>query len=1011
MLNLIKNPLRVYLILGTLALVGLFSGWKLPISLFPNSSKVTVNVHIPLYSMTPSDFYQEYGSRTEGQLRNIDLKINKFTADYNFNSITYRIDFDWEVNGDEAISKIREIMSGVSASFPELMRKGFNVYKWSENRTFVALSFYSETRSTDEIYNLLQPTLEPEVLSIKDVQQAFLYNPLRKEMTVELIPEKMAQFNLQPYEVESILRQSIQEFQGGRIEYQERKMQIFFDRQVKTSKDLENFSFYTAKKQIVFLKDISEIRKGSPENSQNIFRTSGSESLILFSEPKPGANVKRMSEEIVKIIEKNKALWPKDIEFKYLVNPADFINSSVRHVASEVAIAAVLAVFVLFIFIGSLKNVATAAIEIPLSIILAFILMKLFNMNINLISLGGLALSAGMNVDASVVVIENIFRHFKLHPNKSKLENIISALDEVYQPILVSTLASLIVFFPIVFTTGLTNSLLGDLAKAVIFSHGLSAIVALVLVPTIRLHLSSWFDDHSQSPIEKYLLKLENFYEKTLTGFINNKKSVLYTSVATLVLLLLMIFVALPRLPKEIIGKPETDWIMLFANSKDWQGVSDYDEGHSQIDLHLREKYSDKILYTFSQVGNGWGNIMIRLKNKSELEALKLDIEKEYPDSPNLKVSTMVWNPSELSIPNPPDYTAHIVGSDDKENQRTAEALYNQLLDAHLFQNTEIYPDVSSDQALYIQTQRPQYDTQTISQYINLSSQGRYLIDVIDTATNKKINVNLQFPNKYTQSIQALKSMPYPHQDKTIPLAASGNFTFQDSPKGFYIEDGKKLIYLKGRVKDPAEKAAIQKQAQEITKKFQAEQKSDSTSKIVLKNSEEELDSAISQLLYAIGLSIALIFVLMVFLFGTWIDGLLILLAIPFGILGTLISLTIFKSNLSLNSALGVILLNGISVANSIILVDFIKELKKRGMAPKEAAIEAAKVRMRPILMTSLTTVLGMLPIAFGLGSGGKILQPLGISVAGGLWISMIFTLYFVPTLQAYYYEWTKENK
>ena len=148
----------------------------------------------------------------------------------------------------------------------------------------------------------------------------------------------------------------------------------------------------------------------------------------------------------------------------------------------------------------------------------------------------------------------------------------------------------------------------------------------------------------------------------------------------------------------------------------------------------------------------------------------------------------------------------------------------------------------------------------------------------------------------------------------------------------------------------------------------------------------------------------------MVLLFGNWIDAFLILLAIPFGIMGTILSLTIFQSELSLNSTLGVILLNGISVANSIILVDFIKQLKSRGQSAKESAINAARIRLRPILMTSMTTVIGMLPIALGFGSGGKILQPLGISVSGGLWVSMLFTLYFVPTLQCYYYEWKEKN-
>lgn len=1010
MIKIIQNPLRVYLILGTLALVGLFSGWKLPISLFPNSSKVIVQVQVPLYSSTPSDFYQLYGGQIENQLRNIDLKINKFSADYSFGNVRYKIDFDWEVNGDEALSKVRQIMSGISAAFPEQVRNSYWVNKWSENQTFVALSFYSDKRSTDDIYNLLQPSIEPEILSIKDVQSAFLYNPQQKEITVELLPEKMAQFGLLPEFVERTLRQSGEEYQGGRIEYQQKKMQIFFDKQIINSKDLENYSFYNSKNQIIYLKDIAEIRKGPSENAQNLFRTSGSESLILWADPKPGANVKRMSEEIIKVIQKSQTSWPTDIQFKFLVNPADSISSSVEHVATEVLIAALLAVVILFLFIGSIKNVATAAIEIPLSIIMAFILMKLFNMNINLISLGGLALSAGMNVDASVVVIENIFRHFKLHPDQTKLKNILNAVHEVYQPILVSTLASLIVFFPIIFTTGLTNSLLGDLAKAVIFSHGLSAIVALILVPTIRLHLSHWFDGHTESPIEKYLIKLENFYEKSLLLFYSNKKWVASIALALFILLNLMLFIALPKLPKEIIGKPETEWLILIANSKDWQTVNDFDEAYSNIDNQIREKYSDKVAYTFSQIGRGWGNIMIRLKNKKDLQDFKKQIEKDYPENPNLNVTIFDWNPSELSIPDPPDFKVHIVGADNVENQKVAEELYHQILDSKLFQNTNNYPEVQQNDALYFKTLRPQYDPQVISNYINLSSQSRYLMTVKDSESNKNISIHMQFPKKYTQSIQNLKSLPFSQFDKTIPISATGNIEFLETPKGFYREDGKNLIYIQARVKEASEKKENVSKAIDLVKAFQKKMKADSKVKIEIQDPQEEINSAIQQLLVAVATSIGLIFLLMVLLFGTWIDGLLILLAIPFGILGTLISLTLFNSNLSLNSALGVILLNGISVANSIILVDFIKELKTRGLSAKEASMEAAKARMRPILMTSLTTVLGMLPIALGLGSGGKVLQPLGISVAGGLWVSMIFTLYFVPTLQAYYYQW-KDSK
>ena len=172
-----------------------------------------------------------------------------------------------------------------------------------------------------------------------------------------------------------------------------------------------------------------------------------------------------------------------------------------------------------------------------------------------------------------------------------------------------------------------------------------------------------------------------------------------------------------------------------------------------------------------------------------------------------------------------------------------------------------------------------------------------------------------------------------------------------------------------------------------------------------------ELNQAIEQLKWAMFLSITLVFLTIVLQFGDVVHSLLVLVAIPLGVIGVLLSLWIFKSTLSLNSVLGVILLNGISVANSIILVDFMKRLVDEGMPARLAAVTAARARLRPILMTSLTTVLGMLPIALGMGEGGRILQPLGIAVSGGLWVSMSLTLFVVPALQVSYMEYKEAKK
>ena len=247
-----------------------------------------------------------------------------------------------------------------------------------------------------------------------------------------------------------------------------------------------------------------------------------------------------MAEDMLNIVHEAMKSLPKDIEVKVLVDPSEFIRNSIANVLHEVMIGALLAVVILFVFIGSFKNVITAAIEIPLSMILAFILMRMSGMNLNLISLGGLALSAGMNVDASVVVMENIFRHFDLAKKRAseigdafkpsyaeKLEIITRAVREVSFPVIASTVASLVVFLPLAFTSDLSYAVFGDLAKTVVFSHGFSAFVALILVPTVRLQLMSRpgaDQEEHHSPVEKQLGWLEKSYGNALRKFIQNRK-------------------------------------------------------------------------------------------------------------------------------------------------------------------------------------------------------------------------------------------------------------------------------------------------------------------------------------------------------------------------------------------------------------------------------------------------------------------------------------------------------
>lgn len=1020
MSGLYSKPLRVYIILGALAIWGIVSGLNLPISLFPNSSQITVSANVPTGSLSSQQFYEAYGSDLEANLQGLKIDsvpVKELKAEYRNDIVSYQIKFEWGADPEKAISDVQNLLNARMASASEDIRRGISVYSWSENRGFFAISFYSPMRSLDDLYQTLEPMITPLKSKIEDAGDFGLWNPNRKEVTVSLIPEKLAQYEISTTTVQSAIEASVIGLTGGTIKMGEKDYLIDLPKNAPSFELLSHVRVSASGKPAIFLKDIAKITLGVSKDSRQKFKTSGVDSLILFASPKEGGNIKQMADQIMAQMEILKKQWPADVEFKILVNPSEFINSSVMSVVHEVFLAAFLAVVVLFLFLGSFKNVVTAAIEIPLSLFLAFILMKLAGMNLNLISLGGLALSAGMNVDASVVVLENIVRHFEHQDGKltyqEKAKVVITAVNEVRTPIIASTIASLVVFFPLIFTQGLTHSLLGDLAKAVIFSHGLSAVVALILVPTIRLQLLALGQNlESKSPIEGALLKLEGFYRKTLLGFLSSKKWQSLVFGGVILLLSILIYFVIPNLKKEVIGKPDSDWLIVGVSSPTFSTLKQMESELESLEESIGKNFGEEMLYTFTQIsGPNDGNIMIRMKNKDKIVKMVEKAEELYKNTPTKFYWAESWNPSELSIPDPPQYRLEITGGDPIKRLEAAQDIQASLLENGIFDKVRVTPTADKEKVIRIQqfvesgSASEVLSKSELSHYMRIVTEGVYAEKIF--LKQQDIPIYMRLEGGEVTSVDQLKAIPVGFEGRLIPMGALANISIEDRAPRIYREDQKSLIVLTGRLNkaqlDQSKERVLN--AQEVIKNYKAKKKSGDVNlpTLVEVQPDKELQASLDQLKWAVAISILLVFLTMVIQLGDIVHSLLVLVAIPLGFIGVLISLFVFQSTLSLNSGLGTILLNGIAVANSIILVDFIKKLHEEGSDAKSATIEASLARMRPILMTSLTTVLGMLPIALGFGEGGKILQPLGIAVCGGLWVSMLLTLYIVPALQYLY--------
>jgi multidrug efflux pump subunit AcrB len=1020
MKSVYQSPKRIYLIFIALGLLGLVSGLNLPISLFPNTSKPKVWIQVDYDGMTQASFYQNYGKTFEAGLKKIeqaDLKIDEIRARYFGRSADYQIEFEWSTPNDLALSETRQIVNNLKSAMPQSMADKIGVNQWNRNSGFLAVSFFGQKKSLDELYRYLNPIFEPELAKVQDAQEALLWLPGHQEIKIKLDPQQVLNNGISIRSVYASIKNSFKSYQGGKVEFSDgQSLTLSTKNAVQNIEDLKAIEIKTPLGKTIYLGTIADINYGPSELKQRIFKTQGAPSLILWATPKSDGNVKRMAEEIKKIIHEKKHLFGDDIDYRFLVDPSEFIQSAISKVVKEVLIAALCAVFVLFLFLGQVKNIVTAAIEIPLSLLMAFIFMQVFDMNLNLISLGGLALAAGMNVDASVVVLENIFRHVSIYrqkhlgqiPSSQLFPIILRAVKEVALPVIFSMITSLVVFIPLVLTQGLANAILADLAKAVVFSHGLSAVIALILVPTVRLQmLKTDSSAPTRQPIvAPVLARVENWYLSTLSWILQKPKRQWSFLGLTLIILISSVSLIVPRLKKEIIGKPDSDWIMVGMNSQVFESIHQLEKEAIRVEGDILKNYEQDIMYSFVQIrGKKRATLMFRLQDKTQMDRIWKSLEKEHTNTPEVNYWVMPWNPAELPLPNPPHLRMLVSAPDYEQAIHFASDLVTESKDLKLYDRSNATPNRPKDDFILYRPYEPFWNKVQaffhLSDFMHMTrlmAQGENITQMDVNGLNT--DINLYFKNNSLNSMGQLKSLYLPYQGKLVSFDALGEFERRPKQPDMLSINGRKLVEIDfnlNRSQEDKKYASFETFKEHLQKK-QMQSKKASTY-YQLEGPDYQFSESNADLYHALGLSIVLIFLVLYLQFQQLTAVLTIICAIPLGLIGVFLSLFIFDSTLSLNSCLGVILLNGICVNNSLLLVDQFKKQQSESKDFIQVLLQCCQKRLRPILITSLTTIVGMMPIALGLGDGGKILQPLGIAVSGGLGLSTVLTLFTIPVV------------
>jgi HAE1 family hydrophobic/amphiphilic exporter-1 len=1009
---------------------------------------VRTSINHPGYS--PVDFAKEYAETIESQLLAIE-GVDILEVQYGSDRSMFSMTFDWDVDAEEAKADVESAMNSIKNQLPQDFRDDYWVRFFSgENAGFLMVGITSGEDSPEDIYKTLKTAVEPKLNQVQDVEVIEIFNIEDLEITITLNQVALLSYGLTIDDVDSALRAGHLPESIGSLEEGDTDYSVRYTRGIKSLFEVGEIPITRRGNVEVRLQDVADIdiRYVVPRQT---FIMDGRRGVQIIATPIDGGNIKMMSEEVVRVLEaeRDEGVLPDDTTITTYLDPAEYIDRSISSVVKAALLGAALAMLVVLLALGEFKNTLLIGISLPVTLILSFILMYTFDVSLNLISLGGMALAVGMVVDSSIVVMENIHRvriAEKPVRGPEHLKDIISeAVAQVRSPVIASILTSILVFLPIPFTAPLTNAILGDQAKVVIFALVFSMIVALTLVPLVAFIVNRREARANaargggpgggpvggpagrpggESPDElaygerltglkrvsvPVTHRMVRFYMRLLSRLLSRRAAPVVLLGAVSGIFLFAVFVVLPLIPKEIISPPSSDRLVIFMRrATPIESEEVIEEVLPQMERRIQEEVGEYVESTYAEVRGFFNRFFVLLEDTRDADYVMGELQRMFVSDNTWYYHILKWDPAQLPLPRTLDLQINVQGEVEAEKVKILEQARDIINEMELYGWVFTNPSTGFTDELLLSARNetlgtiPGYTENSLISLVRRVLQGTGSVEF--EYEGSTVEASAQYPDTLVEGRHNLANFLLPYNQSTVPLKHFFDFSEAQSVSEIVSENGEPIYRVYGAM--PPGTAAVKRDEFEAEVQNTLEEKLDLPAgySLVYENPQAEMDEAIRSLFIALGVSVALIYLLLSFQFNSLKVPLVILVTIPLGILGLIFSLFVFNSTLSLNSLLGAILLSGIVVNNAIIMIDFyLQSLKtsppRNNEERLETLIEIAGIRFTPIIITTLTTVLGMLPIAIGMGEGSNIIKPLGIAVSGGLFISTLLTLFVVPSI------------
>ena len=1009
----VRKPITTALIYVAIAVLGLFALSRLAIELMPKTDTTRVMVVTSYPGASAADIETNVSKPLENSLNGID-KLKHISTKSQDNASIVTLEFRAGTPIADAMNDIRDKLDAITDFLPSGVKKPA-IFKFDTSNIPVAILSVESEESARGLAKILEDRVSNPLQRVDGVGTINVVGASKRVIQVYCDPARLEAYHLTLAQISQLIAAENTNIPAGQIDLGSRTSSIRVQGEFVDPLALGSIVVSSVSGKDIYLRDVATIKDTIGERQQESY-VNGKSGAIIIINKQEGSNSVEIARQIQALLPQIQENLPSDVKLSYLIDTSSFIVNTIGSLEETIFITFFIVVLVVLFFLGRWRATFIIILTIPISLVASFVYLLVSGNSLNIISLSSLSIAIGMVVDDAIVVLENITTHIERgsYPKQAAVH----ATNEVGISVIASTLTMLAVFLPLTMTPGQAGLMFRQLGWSISIVMIVSTTAALSLTPMLCSQLlkrdpgRSKLSDKLFRPIERGLNALDGAYARLLGWTVRHRRTTVFSALGIFILSLASLtFIKTSFMPQQDIGFLNVQLELPVGTRVD-------ETRRLGLDLEKRMRREVPSIQTVSMNlgqasdGDSWSMVQSsgtnvitmyvgmyprseRTQTQEEASDAIRKIIASYPEVTSYDVKTGEGGGGSTGV------TLEIYGQDFDETDSYARLLREEL------RQSKVASGVTLSRKDYIPEVRFVFDRQRLAENgLNLSTAAMYLRSAVngtvashfrEDGNEYDIRVSLD-PNR-RQSLHDISNLlVYTPQGKQLRLSDLGHIDEAFTPPTIERKDRSRVVTL---TLTPTPGVQLSELVAQVQKTLEAHPVPSAGVSYKITGAYESQQETFSDLTTLMLLIVMLVFIVMAAQFESLVDPFVIMFSVPFAFSGVFFGLLVTQIPLDTMSFIGMIMLIGIVVKNGIVLIDYIRLCRERGMGISLAVTTSGRSRLRPVLMTTMTTVLGMVPMAMGIGEGSEMWQSMGITVAWGLSISTLVTLVLIPTLYA----------